>query len=798
MDRKGWSILAIIIAVGIAICALASGIGGYLFLRGGIGASHPTVNILSPHSGDRVALGGTITVHAVAQDERGHIVRVELWADGERVQVDTHPDGVETMTVGQRWRPQTVGNHTLVVRAFNQRGAMGKAAISVEAVEAPDADYDGVPDDRDAAPNAYGPLGHDGAPLNASASAGGAPAAVVGDEETGKEETATTPPDGDGDGVPDAEDLCPQEPGTQEAAGCPDRDGDGTPDSDDLCPDTPGAIENDGCPLIQPEPDGDGDGLPDSSDACPDQPGPADNGGCPIQPEDRDGDGVPDADDLCPDDPGPADNGGCPRQQAPQPQAEEVTLEFQALRMHTSGGLESAYCYLRLADDAWTRVPTSMNEDLAPLGGALWDIRHYVGENQGLVTTVAEDAILHLDIFCLGRTSDLLRPPVYLGEIVREHSAADWNGNLFTAHADGVAGWFELTYRICEAPCDEEALLPPVNLRVTASGISQVHLQWDWEGNSTIDGFRIYRDDVLGWIVPDADAREAVIAASAFRPPCSSQYRFDVRAFRGPLVDGEESRPSNPIYAVGEPCAGEDGLWALQVEQDPPDGPFYTLDINYRYLSDHGDTVYIDAIPDPGPFRSDPVMVPHGEGTARIPLEYVGPGNFPGGTVRIVMMTEEGAPFYEQSFDFPYIANLPSTLNPDGNPRYGTIEVNAGFVPDPQTVHVTSGGPVDVSYLGNGCHGYASASPTFLVRWGGSTGRLRFYIEETGGDAADTTMVVLAPDGTWYCNDDGAGYPNPLINIEPSPAGEYRIWVASYNEGTSVEGILHVTEMNIP
>ncbi|HUV10412.1 MAG TPA: hypothetical protein VMX12_05500 [Acidimicrobiia bacterium] len=54
--------------------------------------------------------------------------------------------------------------------------------------------------------------------------------------------------------------------------------------------------------------DRDADGLPDADDRCPDEAGPVDLDGCP----DADGDGVADLDDLCPDDAGPAANRGCP------------------------------------------------------------------------------------------------------------------------------------------------------------------------------------------------------------------------------------------------------------------------------------------------------------------------------------------------------------------------------------------------------------------------------------------------------------------------------------------------------
>jgi OmpA-OmpF porin, OOP family len=65
--------------------------------------------------------------------------------------------------------------------------------------------------------------------------------------------------DRDGDGVPDRDDRCPEEPedrdGFQDADGCPDadNDGDGIPDDRDECPDD------------AEEPGGDGDGCPDKA-----------------------------------------------------------------------------------------------------------------------------------------------------------------------------------------------------------------------------------------------------------------------------------------------------------------------------------------------------------------------------------------------------------------------------------------------------------------------------------------------------------------------------------------------------
>ncbi len=117
--------------------------------------------------------------------------------------------------------------------------------------------------------------------------------------------------DGDGDGIADRADRCPQMAGVP-PDGCPpsDRDGDQVGDAVDGCPDQPGPRENHGCP----DRDRDGDGVADRVDGCPDDYGRVDYGGCPAP--DRDGDGLADVDDHCPDRAevwnGVRDRDGCP------------------------------------------------------------------------------------------------------------------------------------------------------------------------------------------------------------------------------------------------------------------------------------------------------------------------------------------------------------------------------------------------------------------------------------------------------------------------------------------------------
>jgi outer membrane protein OmpA-like peptidoglycan-associated protein len=88
---------------------------------------------------------------------------------------------------------------------------------------------------------------------------------------------------------------------------------DGIVDRLDRCPreaeDKDDFRDQDGCP----DPDNDGDGVLDADDRCPSDPGPAENQGCPDR--DRDKDGIIDRLDNCPDEPGEAANNGCKRPQ---------------------------------------------------------------------------------------------------------------------------------------------------------------------------------------------------------------------------------------------------------------------------------------------------------------------------------------------------------------------------------------------------------------------------------------------------------------------------------------------------
>jgi len=126
------------------------------------------------------------------------------------------------------------------------------------------------------------------------------------------------------------------------------------------------------------------------------------------------------------------------------------------------------------------------------------------------------------------------------------------------------------------------------------------------------------------------------------------------------------------------------------------------------------------------------------------------------------------------------------------NAHFGVHRLNAGFMPDPKVINVTSGGNLNVSTMGygSGCRGYATSTPDAIVHYNGSNGFLRFFVRANG----DTTLVVNDASGRWHCNDDAVGT-NPMVSINNAPSGQYDIWVGSYTAGQQIGGTFNVTEL---
>jgi hypothetical protein len=130
------------------------------------------------------------------------------------------------------------------------------------------------------------------------------------------------------------------------------------------------------------------------------------------------------------------------------------------------------------------------------------------------------------------------------------------------------------------------------------------------------------------------------------------------------------------------------------------------------------------------------------------------------------------------------------------DPNFGEQALASGFTPDPFETAITSGGYVDVSYLGAGCAGFATAAPDFRLRWDGTSSMLRIMFLAASED--DTTLVVNLPDGSFLCNDDAvSGELNPMVELLEPAAGIYDIWVGSYAADAFVGGTLRITELGL-
>lgn len=117
-----------------------------------------------------------------------------------------------------------------------------------------------------------------------------------------------------------------------------------------------------------------------------------------------------------------------------------------------------------------------------------------------------------------------------------------------------------------------------------------------------------------------------------------------------------------------------------------------------------------------------------------------------------------------------------------------TITISGpGFSPDPITTSAQAGGTVPASTLaatdvsGAGCLGTIPAMPQHIVHLEAALPLLRFLVN--GSD--DTTLLVRAPNGSYYCNDD-SGDPNngvnPVVEIPSAGPGDYAVYVGAFGD----------------
>lgn len=125
--------------------------------------------------------------------------------------------------------------------------------------------------------------------------------------------------------------------------------------------------------------------------------------------------------------------------------------------------------------------------------------------------------------------------------------------------------------------------------------------------------------------------------------------------------------------------------------------------------------------------------------------------------------------------------------DPNLKPTYGSVKLDAGFLPDPFTKELQAGGPLRTN-LG-GVNAFVAKAPDFSLYYTAGKYPLTFTVKSVG----DTTLLVNLPDGTWIADDDSGGGLDPLIRIAKPTSGRYDIYVGTFRKDI-VDATLHITE----
>lgn len=133
------------------------------------------------------------------------------------------------------------------------------------------------------------------------------------------------------------------------------------------------------------------------------------------------------------------------------------------------------------------------------------------------------------------------------------------------------------------------------------------------------------------------------------------------------------------------------------------------------------------------------------------------------------------------------------TATPDwrAQPRYATLNLVAGFEPDPREVPVEAGGDREATGVGPDCTGWIDFSkPDVDLNY--TAGQYPLYISVVAN--TDTTLVINDSQGNWICNDDMDGV-NPGVIIQRPQSGNYNIWVGTFERGAPQRATLRISEV---
>ncbi|WP_417468775.1 peptidase S1 [Maricaulis sp.] len=122
---------------------------------------------------------------------------------------------------------------------------------------------------------------------------------------------------------------------------------------------------------------------------------------------------------------------------------------------------------------------------------------------------------------------------------------------------------------------------------------------------------------------------------------------------------------------------------------------------------------------------------------------------------------------------------------------FGSVNLRAGFTPDPFRVAITSGGAISASSISSGCRGWVANTMDYQVHYAAGSFNLSF----SATSSSDTTLLIQAPNGSLYCDDDSGNGLNPIVTIGNPVSGTYSVWVGSYQNGEYARATLSISEL---
>ncbi len=116
--------------------------------------------------------------------------------------------------------------------------------------------------------------------------------------------------------------------------------------------------------------------------------------------------------------------------------------------------------------------------------------------------------------------------------------------------------------------------------------------------------------------------------------------------------------------------------------------------------------------------------------------------------------------------------------------NFGTISLSPGSDILTSSISGYTGGSYSLSAIANRdtnnktCFGFADPNPDYIVVLEKDFSNLKLLVNSSG---TDTTMLIKAPDNKIYCGDDTGKSKDASIDFKNLKAGNYKVWVGTFN-----------------